>query len=142
MPRPGLKPPKNNFTENRDTVTPIQRDCRDVEDAQDSRVGSETDEIDGDAPEDADPDCQDGSAGEGHDGGPEVGEWYQAIPRESKDGAAEGLHGGEGDEFDDHESAEGEDDAAGFAEDVEEDLPDGLFDAGGEDGVDVAHAWN
>lgn len=50
------------------------------------------------------------------------------------------MHGGEADEFDDDEGADTEDDAAGFAKDVVEDLRHRLLDGRVEDAVDVAHA--
>lgn len=50
------------------------------------------------------------------------------------------MHGCEADELDDDESAEGEDDSACFAEDVEENLCDWLSDARAQNVVHIAHA--
>ena len=55
-----------------------------------------------------------------------MAEGHEAVAREGEDGAAQGLHGGEAHELQDDQGADGEDDAAGRAEAVVEDLRDGL----------------
>ena len=122
-----------------DDVAPVQSDGAHVEDAGDSGVGAQADEIDGDAPEDGDPHGEQGGAGALVDAGPQAGCGDQLVPGESEDRSSEGLRGGEADELQDDEGADCVDDAARFAEGVVEDLCDGLVDRGGEDGYWVTH---
>jgi hypothetical protein len=122
-----------------DDVAPVQSDGAHIENAGDSGVGAQADEIDGDAPEDGDPHGEQGSAGAWVDAGPQAGCGDQLIPGESKDRSSEGLRGGEADELQDDKGTDCVDDAARFAEGVVEDLRDGLEDRGGENGYWVAH---
>lgn len=65
MPWSLLELAENHFAEDWNTVTPVQSDGRDVEDTENSGIRAETDEVDGNAPEDGDPDGQDRGAGHG-----------------------------------------------------------------------------
>ncbi len=71
VPRTTFELAERKFADDRDAVAPVQRDGADVEDTRDGRVGAETDEIDGDAPEDGDPDREDRGTGQGQDLSPE-----------------------------------------------------------------------
>lgn len=85
---------EHELAEDGDAVGPVESDGADVEDAGDGGVGTETNQIDDDAPEDGDPDCVDGSASLGVDLCPDAGEWQQAITGERPDGSAKSLLGG------------------------------------------------
>lgn len=145
MPGPRLKLPKDKLTKNRNAVAPVERNSTHIKNTRDRRVRPKTNQVNGNAPENTNPDREDRRTREREHFGPDVAEGQQLVAGEGEDGAREGLHSSESDEFDDDEGADGEDYAAGFAEDVVEDLGDGLGDGRGEDGVgvgglvDVAH---
>lgn len=130
---------KDQTAEDWNTITPVQGDGSDVEDTGDGSVGSETDEVDGNAPEDGDPDSKDWGAGQWEDLNPDVGEWQEVVTAEGEDSASERLHGSEGDELDDDEGADGECDTARLSENVVEDLRDWLSDLRGQDVLWRAH---
>lgn len=145
MPRPGLEAAKDDLAEDGDAVAPVEGNGADVEDAQDSRVAAQADEVNGNTPEDGDPDCIERGTGAPVDLGPDVAKGEEAVARKGKDGAPKSLRGCEADELQDDEGADGEGDATCFAEDIVEDLRNGLAEWGGEDAVDrivdvVAHA--
>jgi len=124
---------------NRNNVGPIQSDGADVEDTSNSSVGTKTNQVYSNAPEDGDPDCIDRGASTLVNLSPDLASWDQAITGEGEDGAAEGLGGGEADELEDDECADGVEDATGRAEGVVENLGYGLSDGRGEDVVRVTH---
>ena len=140
MPWPWNEFPKDKLAEDGDAVRPIESDGADVEDTSNGCVGTETDQVDDDAPEDGDPDGIERSAGRGVDLSPHVGEWQETITGEGEDGSAEGLHGSEAHELDDEETGHGEEDPARFAEAVVENLGNRLNDWACEDLGGVAHA--
>ena len=126
MPGTGDEGVGDDLAEDGNAITPVEGDGGDVEDTLDGGLGAEGDEVDGDTPEDGDPDGEDRSAGQWEDLGPEVREGQEAIAREGEDGATERLHSGEADELDDDEGADGKDDGAGGTEHVQENLGHGL----------------
>lgn len=123
-----------------DTVAPVQGDGADGEHTRDGGVGSKTDQVDGDAEKDRDPDGVERSAGPGGDLDPDVGEGQHTVTGEGEDGTAESLHGCEGDELDDDQGSNGEEHGTTLAETVVEDLRDGLSHGRLEDLLHVAHA--
>ena len=66
---------KDELAEDGDAVGPIESDSANAEDTCDGRVGTETDQVDDDAPEDGDPDCVEGSSRLGVDLYPGFREW-------------------------------------------------------------------
>ena len=86
-----LKLAKDHFTDDRDAIAPVEGDGGDIEDTGNGGVGAETDEVDGDAEEDGDPDGIEGSAGQGVDLCPNAGEGDEAVAGEGKEGTCLGL---------------------------------------------------
>ena len=126
VPRPGPELPKHHLAEDGDDVGPIQGDGADVEDTRDGGVRAQPDQIDSDAPERGDPDRVQGRTGDAVDLGPDVAEREETIAGEGEDGSGERLHGGEADEFEDDEAADGVEDPSRLAEGEVEDLSNGL----------------
>ena len=91
MPWSRLELAKDEFAEDGDTVTDIEGDGSDIEDARDGSVGAEADEIDGDGAEDGDPDCVERGLRPRVDLHPDVGHGDEAIARKGEDGARQGL---------------------------------------------------
>lgn len=127
VPRTRLKLVEDKLARNGDDVAPVEGDGADVEDTGDGGVRAQADQVDGDAPEDREPHGVDRGASTAVDLGPEVRAWHEAVAGKGEDSASEGLGGGEADELQDNEGAEGVEDAACFSEGVEEDLGDGLL---------------
>jgi hypothetical protein len=124
---------KQKLAHNRDAVAPVQRDGTDVEDTGNSSIRTETNQVDGNAEENRDPDSVQWRSGHGADFGPGSGEGNETITGESEDRTAKSLHGCEADELDDDQAGNREEDGASFAEAVVEDLSDGLVNWAGED---------
>ena len=91
MPRAWREFAEDDFAENGNAIAPVQRNCTDVEDTSDGRVGSKSDQIDDNAPEHGDPDGVDGSPSPSVDDGPDPGAWNEAIARERKNCTSERL---------------------------------------------------
>lgn len=128
------------FAHNGDHVGPVKRDGGDVEDTLNSGVATETDQVDGNAPEDGDPhSIQRGTSRCVHFA-PNKGEGQEAITGEGEDGTAKSLGGSEADELQQDKGANGVNETSRFAETVVEDLRHGLFHGGCEDGSYIAHA--
>lgn len=140
VPRTRLELAKDDLAEDRDTVTPVQRDGTNVKDTGNSGVGSETDQVDSNTAEHGEPNCQDRCTSKRQNFGPEPGPRDEPIAGESKDCSRQGLHGGEADELDDDEGTDGVEDSSTLAKDVVEDLSHWLIDRAGEDRCWVAHA--
>ena len=139
VPGSRLEAAEHDLAEDGDAVRPVERDSRDVEHASDGRVRAEADEVDRNAPEDGDPDGEDGGAGALVDLGPVLRPGDELVAGEGEEGAGQRLGRGEADELQDDEGADGVEDAAGAAEGVVVDLRDGLVEGGGENGGWVAH---
>ena len=140
MPWPRYELSEEKLAEDGDAIRPIERNGADVENTSNGRIGTETDQINDDAPEDGDPDSVERGAGQGVDLGPDTGEWQQAITREGEDSSPERLHGSEAYKLDDQETADGEEDSTGFAETVVENLGNWLHDWACENLGRVTHA--
>ena len=95
-----------DLEENGNAVRPVQCDCRDVEDAGDGSIGTETDKVDGDTEGDADPDGVERNLRVAVDLGPDAAQREEPIAGEGEEGAAQGLGCGEADELDDDEGAD------------------------------------
>lgn len=63
MPGTWLEASGDHLAEDRNDVGPVQGNGASVENTGDSGVGTETNQVDSDTPEDAEPDGVDGSAG-------------------------------------------------------------------------------
>jgi len=140
MPWAWLELSEGHLADDWDNITPIKSNSADVEDTRDSGVRSETDQVDGNAEENTNPNGIKRSSGLRIDLDPDVGEWQEAISGESKDSSAQGLHSSEADEFDDDKSADREENTSGFTKTVEVDLSDGLSKHATQDLFWVAHA--
>lgn len=66
---------KRKLAEDWDDIGPVKGNSTDVEDSSDGDVGSETDEVNGDAEEYRNPDGVDGGSRQAIDLGPNVGKW-------------------------------------------------------------------
>ena len=66
---------EDELAEDGDAVRPIESNGAHVEDTGNGSVGTETDQVNDDAPEDGDPDCVERSASLGVDFCPDIGEW-------------------------------------------------------------------
>ncbi len=119
---------KDELTHDWDAVTQVQGDGAHVEDAADGRVGTETDEVDGDAEQYAEPDRGKRGASLAINPRPHAAKRQKTITRKGEDGAGSSLQSGEADEFNNDEPRQREEDPARFAEGVVEDLCDGLVD--------------
>ncbi len=73
-----------HLADDRDAVAPVKGDSSDVEDTCDGSIGAQTDEVDGDAEEDGDPDGVKRGIGQSIDFGPDVRKGNQAIAGEGK----------------------------------------------------------
>ena len=140
MPWAALELAENELAGDRDDVGPVERNGGDVEDTGDGDIGPETNQVDGDTPENAEPYSKDRCTSECADFGPETGARNKAIAREGENSAGKSLHGGEAHKLQDDKGANCEEDTGALAERVVIDLGDWLGDRGGEDFVRVAHA--
>ena len=113
--RSGLEFAKDDLAKYRNAVAPIQCNGAYVEYTKDGGVATKPNEVDGNAPEHRDPNCENRCSGQRKNFSPEIWEWYEAIARESENRASQCLHGGESDELDDEERANSEHYSAGFA---------------------------
>lgn len=113
---------KSHLAEDGDDIRPIKCDGAYIKHTRDGNIGPESDQIDGDAPEDTDPDCVQWSSSEAVDLGPDVREGNQAIAGIGKHGAAQRLRGSKADELQDDERRDREEDARAFPEGVVKDL--------------------
>ena len=129
MKRPALKLPIRQFTNNRNAVTPIQRDRCQIENRTDGRITAQPDQINGHAAEAKQPHRVDGRVGAFVDFEPDPGQGKEFVAGESPDGAGAGLDGRHGGEVEDEAGRYGEEDSAFAADVVVENLGDGLFDA-------------
>jgi hypothetical protein len=92
---------KQKLAQNGDAIAPVQRDGTDVEDARNSSVGAETDQVDSNAEEDGDPDSIQWRSCHWVDFRPDSGEGNETVTGEGEHCSAKRLHGCEADEFDD-----------------------------------------
>lgn len=139
MERPALEAMTEQLTEDGDTIRPIQRNSRKIKNSRNSRIGAQTNEIDEHAAEAEQPDGVQRGIRQRADFIPDARARQHLVAGESPDGAGAGLDGRHGREVEDEEGGDGEEDAAAFADNVVEDLGDGLDDGGGKDGGGVAH---
>ena len=72
VPRTRFELAEDDLAEDGNAIGPIQGDGSDVEDTCNRGVGTQADQVNGDAPEDADPDCVDWGTGAFVDLGPEL----------------------------------------------------------------------
>lgn len=84
MPWTGLELTENHLTEDRDAVTPVKSDRGNVEDTSNCSIRTKTDQVNGNCPEDRDPDCINWRLSHWVDLDPDVGERNKAISRECK----------------------------------------------------------
>lgn len=91
MPRSWRELAKYDFAEDGNAVAPVECDRTDVKDTGDGCVGSESDQINHDAPEYRDPNGVKGCSGPPVDDGPDPGAWNESIARERKDCTSERL---------------------------------------------------
>jgi len=91
MPRAWLEFAKDHFADDRNTIAPVERNCTDVEDTGDGCVGSEPDQVNGNAPEDGDPDGVNRCSGSSVHDRPDTGAWDESIARERKKCTGESL---------------------------------------------------
>ena len=91
MPRAPFEFAKREFADDGNAVAPVKCNGTDIEDASDGCVGSKSDQVDGNAPEDGNPDGVDGCSGVPIDLGPDSGAWNKSVSRKCKDGTCERL---------------------------------------------------
>ena len=91
MPWAGLEFSKDNFAEDGNAIAPIERNGTDVENSGDSCVGSESDQINGNAPEYRDPDGVERRSTPPVDDRPDPGSRDEPVARERKECPREGL---------------------------------------------------
>lgn len=139
MERPALEAMPKQLTEDWNTVRPVQRNSRKVEDRRDGRIRAQTNQIDEHTAEAEEPNRIQRGVRQRADFIPDMRAGQHLVAGKCPNGAGAGLDGGHGREVEDEEGGDGEEDAATFADDVIEDLGDGLGDGGGEDGGWIAH---
>ena len=139
MPRTWLETATNELADDGDAVRPVQSNGTDVEDGRNGDVGTESDQVDGGAEDDRQPDGNDRGVGALVNDLPVLGSWEQTIAREGEDGTGQRLNGNHADGVDDEESAHSEDDGTLGTKVVLEDLNDGLFERAGKDFSRVTH---
>lgn len=142
MPWPALELAEQELAPNRNAVAPVQSDRADREDTSNGRIRPQANQVNRNTPENGDPDRPQRRARVGIDLDPDIREGQQAVPREGKNGATEGLHGRERDELDNDETGNGKEDSTSFAQAVVEDHRHGLEHSVSqlEDFTGIAHA--
>ena len=140
VPRSRLELIEDELAEDRNDVGPVQGDSGDVKYPQDGGVGAQSNEVDGYAPEDADPYGIQWSLRALVNDGPHSAEGEKVVAGKGEDGTAESLHGGKADELQDDQRTDGEDYAATGAERVVVDLGHRLRNWRVEDITGFAHA--
>ena len=88
MPWTWLEFAEQEFTGDGYAVRPVKRNGTNVEDACNSCIGTETDQVDGNAEEYGDPDGIKGSSSDVVDLSPDIGGGKETITRECKDGSS------------------------------------------------------
>lgn len=128
MERPPFEPAIRQFTNNRNTIAPIERDGRQIENRADGRIAAQADQIDQHTAEDEEPDCVERGVCFAVNAVPDSAERQHFVPSVSPDRATAGLDGGHGGEIQHDEGGDGEEDPAAAADDVVEDLRHRLRD--------------
>ena len=82
---------EHDFAEDGNAIAPVKCNGADVEDTSDGCVRSESDQVDGNAPEHRKPHGVNGSSSMPVDDGPDAGAWNESIARKRKDGTCERL---------------------------------------------------
>ena len=128
MEGPSFEFPVFHFADDGDTVRPIQSNSRQVEDGRNGGVRAQTDQIDEHARDGEEPDRVNRGVGTLVDLVPDSRQGQHFVAGVRPDGAGAGLNGRHGREIEDEASGHGEEDASVPANDVVEDLSDGLSD--------------
>ncbi len=139
MPRTRLELAPDELAGNGDDIGPVERDGAHVENACDGNVGTEGDQVDGNAPEDADPNGVERGPCESVDLGPDVGKWDQAVAGEGKHRSSQSLGGSKANELEDDEGGYREEDPGTLAQRIVEDLCHRLINGRREDFGGITH---
>jgi hypothetical protein len=131
---------EDKLAEDGNAVRPIKGNSANVKNTGDSSIRTETDQVDGNAPEDGDPDCEKRSTSDWVDLLPDAGSWKETVAREGENGSSKRLHGCEAHELEDEESADGVEDSTRLSETVVKDLGNWLDNWAGENLGWVTHA--
>ncbi len=91
MPWTRLKFAEDKLAENGNAVTPVQGDSTDVEDAGNSSIRSETDQVNSDAPEDRNPHRVQRGSSDGINIGPDARKGQKAVTGKGENGSAQRL---------------------------------------------------
>ena len=116
MPWTRLEFVPDDLASDRDDVGPVEGDSAYVENTCDRNVRAQGNEVDGDAPEDADPDCIQRCSRESVDLGPNFGEGNELVAGEGEHGSRQCLCCGPADELENEEGGNGEEETGAFAQ--------------------------
>ena len=127
MERPPLELAVEHFANDWDTIRPIQRNGREVENGGDGGVRAQRDQIDEDARDGEEPDGVDRSIGPLVNFVPDSRKGQHFVAGVGPDGSGTGLNGRHGGEVEDETGGHSEENASVPPNNVVEDLSDGLI---------------
>jgi len=105
MPRAWFEFVEHDLADNWDAIRPIKTNSTDVEYAKNGCVASQSNQVEGNAPENSDPNGIQWDSGTGLNLDPQFGSWNQSIAAECKKSSSQGLGCREADELQDDKGA-------------------------------------